>query len=67
MNKNQQINVTCNQPFREILMAEFAAIGFDNFQETDNGFITNTNTDVSSGLVDNIIERDIKSSRAQHI
>ena len=67
MNKNQQINVTCNQPFREILMAEFAAIGFDNFQETDNGFITNTNTDVSSGLVDNIIERYKEQSGATYL
>ena len=67
MNKNQQINVTCNQPFREILMAEFAAIGFDNFQETDNGFITNTNTDVSSGLVDDIIERYQEQSGATYL
>ena len=67
MNKNQQINVTCNQPFREILMAEFAAIGFDNFQETDNGFITNTNTDVSSGLVDDIIERYKEQSGATYL
>ena len=67
MNKNQQINVTCNQPFREILLAEFAAIGFDNFQETDNGFITNTNTDVSSGLVDDIIERYKEQSGATYL
>ena len=38
-------------------MAEFAAIGFDNFQETADGFITNSNTNVSSELVDGIIVR----------
>jgi ribosomal protein L11 methyltransferase len=38
-------------------MAEFAAIGFDNFQETDDGFITNSNTNVDSSEVDGIIKR----------
>ena len=38
-------------------MAEFAAIGFDNFQETDDGFITNSNTNVDSSVVDSIIKR----------
>jgi len=38
-------------------MAEFAAIGFDNFQETGDGFITNTNTNVDVSEVNDIIER----------
>jgi ribosomal protein L11 methyltransferase len=37
---NQQITVSCNSDFKEILMAELAAIGYDSFQETDDGFIT---------------------------
>ena len=57
MNHNQQIDVCCNPDFREIIMAELAAIGFDNFQETDDGFITNSNTNVDSSVVDDIIKR----------
>jgi ribosomal protein L11 methyltransferase len=38
-------------------MAEFAAIGFDNFQETNDGFITNTNTNVDIEAVNDIIQR----------
>ena len=38
-------------------MAEFAALGFDNFQETDDGFITNTNTNVNPDAVKDIIIR----------
>ena len=57
MNQSQQINVSCNSAFREIIMAEFAAIGFDNFQETNDGFIANTNTTVDSEAVDAIIKQ----------
>lgn len=57
MNHNQQIEVCCNPDFREIIMAEFAAIGFDNFQETEEGFITNSNTDVDTTMGDDIIKR----------
>lgn len=57
MNHSQQINVSCNPDFKEILMAEFATIGFDNFQETNDGFITNTNTNVDIDAVNDIIKR----------
>jgi len=57
MNKRQQITVVCNENFTEIIMAEFAAVGFDNFQETNNGFITNTNTNVDVSEVNDIIKR----------
>lgn len=57
MNNSQQINVSCNPDFKEILMAEFATIGFDNFQETNDGFITNTNTNVDIDAVNDIIKR----------
>ena len=38
-------------------MAEFAAIGFDNFQETDDGFITNSNAIVDTKAVNDVIKR----------
>jgi len=38
-------------------MAEFAAIGFDNFQETVDGFICSTNTYVNSDKVNDIIKQ----------
>ncbi len=40
METYQQFRVACNPDYREIIMAEFAAIGFASFQETDGGFIT---------------------------
>ena len=57
MNQSQQINVCCNPSFREIIMAEFAAIGFDNFQETDDGFITNSNSIVDAEAINGVIKR----------
>jgi ribosomal protein L11 methyltransferase len=57
MNKRQQITVVCNENFTEIIMAEFAAIGFDNFQETNDGFVTNTNTNVDVSEVNDVIKR----------
>lgn len=38
-------------------MAEFAAIGFDNFQETDDGFITNSNSIVDAEAINGVIKR----------
>lgn len=40
MAEYQEITVQCRQDFIEILIAEFAAIGFDTFQENENGFVT---------------------------
>ena len=57
MNTSQQFSVTCNQDYIEIIIAEFAAIGFDNFQESDQGFIANTNGSVAIEAVNNIINR----------
>lgn len=57
MNEHQQITVVCNANFTEIIMAEFAAIGFDNFQETNDGFVANTNTNVDLSAVNDIIKR----------
>ncbi len=35
-----EFKISCNTEFTDILIAEFSAIGFDTFQETDTGFIT---------------------------
>ena len=32
-----QVSITCLEEYREILIAELAAIGFDSFLETDSG------------------------------
>ena len=53
----QQINVACNPEFKEIIMAEFAAIGYDSFQETDNGFITYADSLLENESLDEIISR----------
>ena len=35
-----EFNILCKTEFTDILIAEFSALGFDTFQETDTGFIT---------------------------
>jgi len=58
MDTNQQITkVNCNSNFTEIIMAEFAAIGYESFQETETGFITFADPAVAANLVDDIIKR----------
>lgn len=57
MGISQQIVVNCNPNFKEILMAEFAAIGYDSFQETDKGFITYTESSLNKNEIDEIIIR----------
>ena len=32
-----QVSITCLEEYREILIAELAAVGFDSFLETDSG------------------------------
>ena len=33
-----QVSITCLEDYREILIAELAAVGFDSFLETETGF-----------------------------
>ncbi len=47
-------------------MAEFAAIGFDDFQETADGFITNTRTNIDIITVDQIIKQYTEESGASY-
>jgi ribosomal protein L11 methyltransferase len=58
---SQQLIVQCNESFREILMAEMAAIDFDSFQETDTGFAAHAKAGLN--------EEDIKGvlSRYEHV
>lgn len=53
----KQYSIECSEEFREILMAEFAAVGFDSFQETDSGFIAHSETDLEDSIATEIIKR----------
>jgi ribosomal protein L11 methyltransferase len=66
MNTSQQFSISCNPSFREILMAEFTAIGFNDFQETENGFITNSNSIIDIDALDSIINRYTEKSGASY-
>jgi ribosomal protein L11 methyltransferase len=57
MDQSKQFTVICNSSFTEIITAEFGAIGFDNFQETDEGFMANSNSLVDLDEVEEIIGR----------
>ena len=53
----KQYTIECSEEFREILMAEFAEVGFDSFQETDLGFIAHCETDLEDNVPTDIIDR----------
>ncbi len=57
METYRQLTVTCNPDYREIIMAEFAAIGYDSFQETATGFITFDENDVGPQGLEEILSR----------
>jgi ribosomal protein L11 methyltransferase len=57
MSKSKQINVSCNPDYREIIMAEFAAIGYESFQETKTGFITHSESEIEDDKLSEIIAR----------
>jgi len=67
MSKDQQVIVSCSADFTDIFMAEFAAIGYDSFQETDSGFITLTNSIIDIQLVEEIIDRYQQQSKVSYI
>ena len=53
----RQYIVSCNEEFREILIAELSAIGFDSFQEMDSGFIAHSQATIDTAELDEIINR----------
>lgn len=54
---SKQVLVSCNLDYKEILIAEFASIGYDSFQETEAGFITYTDSDIDISALDTIVEK----------
>jgi len=63
---DKQVLVSCNHEFKEILMAEFADIGYDSFQETDTGFTTFSDLIIDEKLVEEIINRYKNQSGAYY-
>ncbi|MEN8248471.1 MAG: 50S ribosomal protein L11 methyltransferase [Bacteroidota bacterium] len=57
MNPNQQLIVSCNSEYREILMAELAMSGCDSFQETKDGFIAHSDPGIEDDLIEEVFER----------
>ena len=53
----QEIYVRCQQDFIEILIAEFAALGFDTFQENEDGFTTFVEGEFDSTMLDQLTEQ----------
>ncbi len=58
----QEFTITCKTEFIEILIAEFDAVGFDTFQETETGFITFWEEDYDANLLSDLSERYSKSA-----
>ena len=55
MGTTQQVVFICDPTFREMLIAELAAIGYDSFQEKENGFISYTEEEIDSHFLDRLI------------
>lgn len=53
----QEFTITCQPEFIEILIAEFAALGFDTFQENENGFITYWEGAYDSSGLNDLVDR----------
>ena len=53
----QEIYVRCQQDFIEILIAEFAALGFDTFQENEDGFTTFVEGEFDSTMLNQLTEQ----------
>ena len=65
--QTKQYTVACLEEYREIIMAEFAAVGLDSFEETATGFIAHTDTEVERNLTDEIINRYKQQAVANYI
>ncbi|MCB0496329.1 MAG: 50S ribosomal protein L11 methyltransferase [Cyclobacteriaceae bacterium] len=53
----KEITVSCKPDFIEILIAEFAAIGFDTFQENESGFTTFVEGEFDAAIIDQVAEQ----------
>lgn len=53
----QEFTITCHPDFIEILIAEFGALGFDTFQEKEDGFITDWEGEFDSTQLQDISYR----------
>jgi ribosomal protein L11 methyltransferase len=65
MNSNQQLIVTCNPDYSEILIAELSMIGFESFQETEEGFIAHPDVYVDQNLVKELFDRYQKQTETE--
>ena len=57
MDSNQQLIVACNPEYSEILMAELSMLGFESFQETEEGFIAHADVFVDQNLINGLFGR----------
>lgn len=53
----KQFTVACTAEFREIIMAEFAMLGFDSFQESDTGFIAHSEGDIDAAELEQLMTK----------
>ena len=58
----QEFTIICNPDFVEILIAEFSVVGFDTFQENENGFVTHWEGDFDPNLLEDISNRYSESA-----
>ncbi len=63
----QEFTITCTPDFVQILIAEFGALGFDTFQEKDNGFITYWEGDYDANLLVDLNDRYSQSASFTYV
>ena len=63
---SEQLIVQCSESFREILMAELAAIDFDSFQETATGFIAHATIGMNEVEIKEVLSRYENEAEASY-
>lgn len=53
----QEFTITCQPGFIDILIAEFSSLGFDTFQEKEDGFITYWEDSYDANLLNDLVDR----------
>ncbi len=59
----QEFTIKCTNEFTEILIAEFSDLGFDTFQENDTGFITYSESEFNTSLIEELEKQYSQSAQ----
>ncbi len=62
----QEFTIACSPEFTDILIAEFSTLGFDTFQENEAGFITYSEGEVDTSLIEDLLNQYSESAQFRY-